>query len=245
MGTLRSEDGGWCCSLLKLPVFFPVTAQCPCPSSIIILHNSLIDFCVTTDDSEGGGGRNRPWTISAQSLQNECAFLAFGLRQGSLIVHKAVFFHWRYPWLECFCNDSDLFCVYANNDKRFLPIFPPYAERKRNPFETAWWSSPPIASVTAQQACCCCPLCGDRSDPPHPGPPPHSPPLLCSVESLRLTMSFARPHSCTRRVARADRFICTQSQRTAASHSNCISAHRGEGWGGGIPWCILLWLRQI
>lgn len=245
MGTLRSEDGGWCCSLLKLPVFFPVTAQCPCPSSIIILHNSLIDFCVTTDDSEGGGGRNRPWTISAQSLQNECAFLAFGLRQGSLIVHKAVFFHWRYPWLECFCNDSDLFCVYANNDKRFLPIFPPYAERKRNPFETAWWSSPPIASVTAQQACCCCPLCGDRSDPPHPGPPPL--PHLFSAALKAFAWRWVL-HGLTHAPGGL------QGQTGSSAHNHNGRPHpipiafplTGErGGGGGIPWCILLWLRQI
>ena len=46
MGTLESEDGGGCCFLLKLP--FSLTALYPYLSSIIIFHNSLTDFCVTT-----------------------------------------------------------------------------------------------------------------------------------------------------------------------------------------------------
>lgn len=88
-----------------------------------------------------------------------------------------------------------------------------YAEKKQNPFETAWRSSLPIALVTARRACRLAWTLW--------------PPGLAPLQ----TMSIAWPHSCTRG-ARADRFICTQSQRTVASHSNCISVHGGS-WGEG------------
>lgn len=43
---------------------------------MIILHNSLIGY-------NWWGRYNRPWTVSVKSLQNECAFLTFGPRQGT------------------------------------------------------------------------------------------------------------------------------------------------------------------
>lgn len=68
MGTLKSGDGGWCSLLLK--ILF--SAACPCLSSIIILHNSLIDCRFTTER-----GCTRPWT--EHSCLNECAFSTFWL----------------------------------------------------------------------------------------------------------------------------------------------------------------------
>ncbi len=95
------------------------------------------------------------------------------------------FFYWQYPWLEYFCNDSDLFLLYANNDRRFLPIFL-YAERKHNPFEMVWrffyrlhWSQ-----LSKRAA-----LCGDSD-------PTDLPSSLLHWKSLQ-TMSIAWPHSCT------------------------------------------------
>lgn len=62
------------------------------------------------------------------------------------------------------------------------------------------------------------------SDPPWPGLFP------LARKSLRTRRALhGLPHGPG---ARANRFICTQSHRMAASHSNCISAYRGRrGWG--------------
>lgn len=85
MGTLKSEDGGWCCLLLKLP-FFPRKALYCCLSSIIIFHNSLIDFYATT---EGGGATDLEQNVSAQIL---LTFSHLDFRQSPFIVHKAQLF---------------------------------------------------------------------------------------------------------------------------------------------------------
>lgn len=97
----------------------------------------------------------------------------------------------------------------------FLPIFF-YAGRKCNPFETAWRSFLPIVLVTSRRACSLV-----RRQWP-------SGPALLSAATESLCRRWALHGLTHAQGARADRFICTQSQRTAASHSNCISAH-GEG----------------
>lgn len=161
------------------------------------------------------GGYNGPWnmgTLPPPSLQTECACFTFWIGQGPVtaqntcsILDLNIFF----------CDDSDLFLVYSNNDRGILPIFL-CVERKPNPFEMAWRSSRPIAFVTAQQACC---------NMPRRWPSRTCPLLSCTVSLHRRWPLHGLTHAPG---ARADRFICTQSQRTAASHSNCISAH-GEG----------------
>lgn len=122
--------------------------------------------------------------------------------------------YWQNPWLEYFSNESDLFLVYANND-RFLPISL-WLEKKPNPFEMVWRSSLAIALVTAQRACCLV---------WRGWPPRHA---LLSAALRAFTGDGHCMASLMHRGARADRFHCTQLQRTVASHSNCISAHRGN-----------------
>lgn len=146
----------WGCSRVKTGVdaarlrsfLFFRTAQCPCLSSIIILRNSLIDFCATTD---GGGTADLEQLRHNRSKMNVHSSHLDFVEELWCTKRRAFFFYRQHPWLEYFRNDGDLFCVYANNGRRFLPISL-HVERKHNPFEMAWRSSLPIALVTAQQS---------------------------------------------------------------------------------------------
>lgn len=100
-----------------------------------------------------------------------------------------------------------------------------HVEKKSNQFEMPRRSPVPIAFVTARQACR---LVSRRR--------PHGPALFPS--SL------------------ADDGLCMASLMHRVQGQTGSSAHNHNGWphpipiafpltGGKIPWCILLWLRQI
>lgn len=214
----------WGCSGVKSGVdaacfwsfLFPCTAQCPCLSSMIILHNSLIGY------NWWGGTTDLELFQCNHSKMN--VHSSHGLHQGSLMVHKTLIFYWLCPWLERFYNNSDLFRVY--NMFATIPGFFDNFSLYLREAESIWnavaiFSTDCIGHSSADTPPCVATVT----------------PRICPFADHE----HSQPGSCTRG-ARADRFICTQSQRTAASHSNCISVH---GEQRKILWCILLWLRQI
>lgn len=134
--------------------------------------------------------------------------------------------NWIYRTIMCengfkyFCNDCDLFLAYAINGGSFLANFPTICVgRRSNPSEMAWRSPVLIALVTAGQPCYG--ACRQRTP-------------------SALPMGIAWPHSCTGCKARLVHLhaITTDSRIPFQLH---FCSQGGEK----VPWCILLWLRQI
>lgn len=92
----------WGCSGVKSGVdaacfwsfLFPCTTQCPCLSSMIILHNSLIGY-----NWWGGTADLEPFQCNHSKMN---VHSSHGLHQGSLMVHKTLIFYWLCPWLSVF-----------------------------------------------------------------------------------------------------------------------------------------------
>lgn len=108
------------------------------------------------------------------------------------------------------------FLAYASKNSIFLVKFSTVSiERGLNPSETVW-RSPVLRS----------PDCVRHRWARAGGGHQTCPPLL----SAEILHSRWASHGLTQAPgARPDRFVRTQSRRTVASHSNCISAHRGGG----------------
>ena len=226
MGTLESEDGGWCCSLLKL--LFSVL--CPCLSSIIILHNSLIDFCVTTN-GRGEAQQTLKGNVSAQSLLKECACFPCRIGQGPLMPQNS-------GRTLCF-NISVTTVTWSLSTGTgtgcFLATFPP---RWRGSLIHLKWRGDLLYRLHWSQ------LRKRATSREDAGRLRHLPSSLRHREPSQ-TIAIAWPHSCTRCKGRQVRLHTITTDDGIPFQLHFRSRAEGVGGGGEIPWCILLWLRQI